>query len=107
MQAVGLAVAARVYGSETGCVPVYFGRIVSSFSQLTPCELTASFAAGDTHFVKANLDCPPVLRPDLEGYGWVDVQAVYADVRRGVVRIEKQLKTEAAKRLKGLVAAVS
>lgn len=78
MQAVGLAVAAKVYTGEQGCRLTYLRKVVSAFAGMTEEELVKEFRKGRTHFVTEHEGKPLLSSPRYPN--WVDVQQTCQEV---------------------------
>jgi hypothetical protein len=103
MQALGIAVAAKVYMSEHGCCPAYVGKVVSAFAAVSPEWLEGQFRDGKTHMA-----CEHKGRPILQGkaYDWPDVQQTWGWVLGTIQRIEERMKERVGTRgrVRGLAA---
>lgn len=88
MQAVGLAVAAKVFAGERGCSPAYVGEVVGAFAGTPEPVLMTEFDMGRTHFISTHNGRPLLGGPQ---YDWVDVQQTYREVLATVAAIEARL----------------
>ncbi|MBA4062751.1 MAG: hypothetical protein C0501_03420 [Isosphaera sp.] len=77
MQAVGLAVGAKVMRTEHGCVPSYVGMLAAAFGDRPEADLLREFGKGRTHLVMVHHG-KPLLRG--KEYDWVDVRETYREV---------------------------
>jgi hypothetical protein len=86
MQVVGIAVAAKVYAGERGCVPDYVGAVVEAFASVTVEWLLNQFENGQTHFITPHHGRPLLGGPQYPE--WVDVEGTYREVRARVAEAE-------------------
>jgi hypothetical protein len=96
MQAVGFVVANRYRQSERGCVPIFIGRTVAAFSNVTEQWLLDQMEKRGAYYV-----CPRQERPVLQadsGYGnFVNVEEAYQRVKK-YAKQKQSSKRETVKR---------
>lgn len=90
-QAVGIAVAAKVFASERSCSSSYVGLLVAAFGRLSEAELVAKIGRRATHLlgVCSTAEGGPHLILDGPASDRVDVLATYREVTGRIDRLAR------------------